>query len=185
MDRTDKQLLHKARSLAGWSFLGIGMPIIGFILGGMSISTLNSIDLLSGRSKAMTKPVRKIAWTGIIVSLISLIATIGVAVWGYNYLLTEQRKAEDTARQEAQQQIDKKAEAERAKKLLLQGCLNLADTHYWEYVKLNATSSVQTGADVFGTPQMTYYAPQHIWDNAASERSSAKDDCYRKNSAGL
>ncbi|HET9411305.1 MAG TPA: hypothetical protein VFO38_00430 [Candidatus Saccharimonadales bacterium] len=53
-------------------------------------------------------------------------------------------------------------------------CLKQADDNYWNYVKLNATSTTQTDNGP------VYKAYQNVWDTADSRKKTDTDNCYKQ-----
>lgn len=71
MDKEDLKTLNRARVTAGWSYLGALIPIVGLILGIISLSNLGSIeDTDSPKISRRIKSVKKLAVGGIMLSVI-------------------------------------------------------------------------------------------------------------------
>ena len=71
MDKEDIRTLRSGRTTACWSYVGALIPIIGWILGGISLSTLNSIDEpKTDLAKIKISKAKKLAVGGIILSTV-------------------------------------------------------------------------------------------------------------------
>ena len=69
MDIEDRNTLNRARVAAGWSYLGLILPLIGWILGLISLSNLSSIDSKDTRKfERSIKFVKNMAIGGIVLS---------------------------------------------------------------------------------------------------------------------
>ncbi|HSX35363.1 MAG TPA: hypothetical protein VLH84_00340 [Patescibacteria group bacterium] len=70
MDKEDIKALNSARVTAGWSYLGAIVPLVGWILAGISLSHLGSIEAETSKAKRRIKSVKKLAFGGIVLSTI-------------------------------------------------------------------------------------------------------------------
>lgn len=109
----------------------------------------------------------------VIVAILIVGGIIGGIIINNRMALDRQVKLQ--AREEKQKaEAESKRESEELMKTVARnGCLQRADDYYWEYIKLNATSTKQ-GAD-----GPVYTAYQATWDIAESTRKNAKDECFR------
>lgn len=61
---------NKAESRARWSFIGILFPLIGVIIGLISLSTLKRVQASAPEKRKEATHIKSLAWTGIVVSLV-------------------------------------------------------------------------------------------------------------------
>ena len=171
----DRKDLSKALGYANWSALGLIIPFVGWLLAGMALSFIKTIPE-THETTARLKQVKRAAWLGIIIS------SLAVAAWGGYYKYNQSQEARRL--QAVQQAENQKKEADTRKQKLakevLDSCIRFADSEYWAYVKLNATSQ-NTLAD----GRTTYYASEYTWDTASKNKKDEIDECYRKQQAGL
>jgi len=90
MNKEDRKILNSARVSGSWSYIGVLIPIVGWILGTISLSGLKSIDYPKNKKqKSNYETIKRIAIGGIIVSTISA-TTYGLIV--YNNLNSNSKK---------------------------------------------------------------------------------------------
>lgn len=71
MDKDDLESLDRARVTAAWSYLGALVPIVGWILGAISLSNLSSIERpKTAKYARRIQSVRRLAWGGIALSIL-------------------------------------------------------------------------------------------------------------------
>lgn len=68
--------MSKAESLARWSYIGILLPLIGIIVGGLSLSTLHRIEPETPQERKEVRRIGRVAGVGVTISVILLL--IGV-----------------------------------------------------------------------------------------------------------
>lgn len=86
MDKEDVRALNRARVMAGWSYLGIIVPLLGWILGGISLSNLSSIETPDmTKAKRRIKSVKKMALGGIVLSTVLALAYSGATFASIRY----------------------------------------------------------------------------------------------------
>jgi len=122
----------------------------------------------------MDKTTKIMIW--VTAMLIILIAGAILAVILNNRFHTERDNA--LAQQQVQQKKDTEAQQNAKATSNTFGralCLSQADTAYWDYVKLNATSSYQDS-----TGQTVYRALQTTWDYANTQKQGAYNNCYKQ-----
>ena len=89
MDKENAKAVNRARVTASWSYLGLVVPLVGWILGANSLSNLSSIDVkYANNNKRTIKSVKKMAIGGILLSTAVFLTYIGVF---YNHRLSIQK----------------------------------------------------------------------------------------------
>lgn len=79
MDKENAKAVNRARVTASWSYLGLVVPLVGWILGANSLSNLSSIDVkYADNNKRTIKSVKKMAIGGILLSTAVFLTYIGV-----------------------------------------------------------------------------------------------------------
>lgn len=150
MDKHDIQELQRARSLAGWSYAGIFIPILGWILGAMSLSALKHIEPKTPKAAQRIRSVKNLAEGGLCLTSMVVVLWIAVGVWvGHQY-------QEEAERQRVEQQQQEKADENAA----IQREVEAQTQRYNRQVELNkcidgvneatakAAKSVYTNADI-------------------------------------
>lgn len=135
MDEHDIQDLRKARSLAGWSYLGIILPLLGWILAGISLATSKHLEPKTTKAERRVRSVRRSAIWGMVISTVMFILYASLGVWtSYN----NNREIKEQVKQQAQQ-AEQAANVERinaqSRQLLLSNCLDNVDKWYKENVE--------------------------------------------------
>ncbi len=96
MDKEDIAALNRARVTAGWSYLGALIPLIGFILGGISLSNLSAIESpISEKALRRIRGVRKMAYGGLSLSFAVAViygSTTYITINNNNKALAEEAK---------------------------------------------------------------------------------------------
>jgi hypothetical protein len=166
-----RQDANKAVGLALWSYVGLVIPLVGWILAGYSRALVRDLPPDSGVVGRRVRTARFHSSVSVLLSILVILAWYGV----YSLGMSELQKQE-TARQQQQQQAAQTQQLQQqAKQNALNSCLAQTDADYWNYVRLNASSS-KPGAN----GSTVYYAPQTVWDSAEGARTKAKDECYRR-----
>lgn len=112
----DQRDLSKALSYANWSVLGLIVPIIGFLLAGMSLSYIKTIPVTT-QSRTKINQIKNVAWLGIIVSVLALMAWGGYIKYqraqesNRQQDIMRQQNAEDKKNRHAKCLTDKSYEA--------------------------------------------------------------------------
>lgn len=122
----------------------------------------------------LDKTTKILIWVTVMV--IVLVAGGITAVILNNRFHTERDNAlaEQGAQQKKAEQKEKQAKAS-SDNFGRSVCVSLANTSYWDYVKINATRTT-TGAD--GQP--VYYMPQSNWDFADKQKQESLNNCYKE-----
>jgi hypothetical protein len=173
----DQRDLSKALSYANWSALGLIIPFVGWLLGGMALSFIKTIPVTS-QSKERIKQVKRAAWLGII------LASVAAAAWGgyYKYQQIQDKKAAEAAQQQAWDEQKRKDDAEfeaTQNKLRAQnGLNNCLGEAYDSYKEGFLAESRNLGRTDGLLPQ----ANVDRWDKRYKD---AQDACYRQFNAGL
>lgn len=81
----------QADSWAGWSFVGIIIPIVGWIMGGMSLSKLKYYSAQDSAEQIQVNNIRSEATWGIILSTISFVIMVSLPIYS-NYKETQLEK---------------------------------------------------------------------------------------------
>lgn len=138
MDAEDIQDLRRARTLAGWAYLGLVIPIVGWILGGMSLSASKYIEPKTIKARKRVESVQALAWGSILLSIVAFASYIGVGVLSaraadkHEQQLMHQKAKEQRAN-EAQASYDvqlqyqteqRAAQEEASRKAQLQACVD-------------------------------------------------------------
>lgn len=167
----NRKQLDKARTISIIALVGSVIPIVGLILALVAAGINSGVEITSKIVKQRKKVVYLFCGMSLVLSI-----TAGVGYYTYYNYLQEQKMAAIEA--EAQKQNDEKNAAQAAaaaQRLMLENCLNSADKQYWAYVELNSSSSKKQ-AD--GTT--VYTAPTTVWNAAEANRTTAKNECYRR-----
>lgn len=131
MRELDRHDLRRADSLASWSFIGLVVPLIGWILAGLSKSTLRRIEGDDERTQREVTRINKKASISILISVFVVIAYVAFYAWVYkeNERLIELQQNEARVQEILRQQEDAR------KQNALNECLNSAYNDYktsWE-----------------------------------------------------
>lgn len=170
LDRETSRDLNKAVNMGIASLVGAIIPIIGLLLAIIALvmgSGVPSNKYTEGKKRT----INTIAIIGIVLSLLA-----GVGYYAFYHNAQKQAEADRQAQaQQVQKEQQAQADAKSAREFQLSTCLQQAEDAYWAYVKVNATSA-KPQAD--GTT--LYQAYQPVWDTADSNRTTAKNECYRR-----
>ncbi len=94
MDKEDIKALNRARVTAGWSYLGAIVPLVGWILGAISLSNLGSIDTPdTSKAKKRVAAVKKLAVGGIVLSTVIALLYGGLTAWNIQTNNKQQQQA--------------------------------------------------------------------------------------------
>ena len=95
MDREDRNSLNRARVTAGWSYLGSLVPIVGLILGAISLSNLGAIDKPdTSKARKRINSVKKLAVGGIVLSILVGLLYGGLTAWNIQASNKQQIRAQ-------------------------------------------------------------------------------------------
>lgn len=101
MDKHDKYQLAKANTLANWSFVGLIVPLIGWILAAISSSTLKRLRYLGNMTTTLEERIRevriKLRWS-VWLSLLVIALWTTLSVWA-----TEQHNSNSAIQLQAAQ----------------------------------------------------------------------------------
>ncbi len=104
-----------------------------------------------------------------------IIILIGLLVF---LLFDSQSKKDEAAAEETRQsQSEEKTKQDiksYTQKTKLDTCLRQADDAYWEFAKLNAAETKQSGNGSI------YSMPESSWERADTIKKQATDECYRR-----
>jgi len=175
--RQNRDDANKAVSLASWSYIGLIVPLIGWILAGYSLSLSSGLPRI-GIIGRKVRSARRNAGISIVLSILIVIFWTGIYVFG-----VREAHKQDLQKEQAQQQAQKDQEQsqqfqQQIKQTTLDNCLKQADDNYTNYVKLNGT---HVKDDPVQGP--VYTMPQTNWDYVERQKNSEKDECYRRSSA--
>jgi len=164
--------INKAQSLAHWSFVGLFVPIIGWILAGLSIHTLSLLPeevQMSKKAHGIKSMAKNSIYIGIILS--AILFYLGVKQYQGVQLQVQQAQRAREEQSKAQREKEDTAKFNREfQQRQFSNCLDAADTDYWSYIKLNGVAQADG----------SYRALQYVWDNGSKQRSEAKNECYRR-----
>lgn len=153
--------IESANSLANWSFVGIFVPLAGWITGGMSLSKLNRYT--PGTHDRLTfSNIRTKAWWGIVLSTVTAFSTIIFATYNYQAAnqLEEQTRTQEQLRQLQSQTMQSN----------LDQCLAQAEQRY--------SDSFTSEAKSLGRTDNTLPSDSaQRWDKFLKEW---KEDCYKR-----
>lgn len=134
MDKEDIRDFRKARSLAHWSWIGILLPLFGWILAGLSLSLTKDLP-----KHPKIERIRSVAHWSIICSISAFAVYLSLfTLTSYNNYKEKIRYEEQTTIQsmeEQKRQLDAQnsaEEAERITKLNLNNCLDNVNKWYAE-----------------------------------------------------
>lgn len=174
MNEHDRQDLRKARSLAGWGFIGVFLPLLGWILSGLSLSTSNHLDPQNEKATKAVKSVRSLAKTGIFVTTLAFVIYSGLGIWAYSQAQAESKRQLDAqALQEKNEKAAQEAEAD-LNRFTLNQCLDTAYKNHksaWD-------------ADVAYLQRTDGRLPEMYSQKHESNYANAKDECYRRAEIG-
>lgn len=141
----EEQEIKKARSLANWSFVGLFIPIAGWILAGIASSSVKHIHPKDRIMEREIKRVKSRVHTSVSLSIIICAIGVGLSIWGVN-ILNEQIRQEQAAQKQTELEQSQRASEEyrqnNLQKQLLSSCLDNANTWYSDNVK-NVTTVYQ------------------------------------------
>ncbi len=166
--------LKTAEKYSNWSFVGIIIPLVGWIFGSFSIKMMNTLPTPTNvMSRAYFRGIKSKAWWGIILSTLSFALAIGLK--GYTAYQSNQSEMQ----QEQVQTQQDSAGAEEMRKIRAQnGLNNCLDNAYKTYEEGFKDESKKLGR----TDGLLPEANVERWDERYKE---SKDECYRQFDAGL
>ena len=138
MNEHDIHDLRKARSLAGWSYLGILIPLLGWILGAISLSTSKYLEPKTIKAENRVQSVRHLAWGAIVVSTIVFAIYVGLGILTMHTAKQEAARVQEEQAKQQQAQNNAEAQAKTAefmRQTNLSNCLNGVDDWYSTNVK--------------------------------------------------
>lgn len=121
MTEYEKKDLNRANNLATWSFIGIFIPILGFVLAGLSRSYLKELP-----PSLEERRVRRKSGISILLSIVAMLLGIVLTVAFY-VILQQPNNTADTTTQQQIPQYDYQAGQQR---VLLNNCLDSVDEWY-------------------------------------------------------
>lgn len=177
LSKQEEKDLSKALNYANWSLLGVVVPLIGWLLGGMALSFAKSVPE-NEKSIMRLEHIRRMAWVGII------IATLAAAGWAgyFRYQVVQAQKHQEQIQKEAKQAEKEQQEAkqqqeaqERRAKLGLSNCLFQAQKSYSE-------GFTKESEDLGRTDGLLPQANADRWDGILKD---SKEECYQMYNSGL
>lgn len=171
----ERKELNKAQNLGIFGLIGALIPLIGLMLGIISLVTAYSVKPSHAYTKSKKTSVLIIAWIAIVLSILAGIGYYSI----YQNAQKNERNSAAQALREKEQDEQAAQSRDKAAQATLNFCLNQADNNYNQYLELNST---RTTTDSDG--QKVYYMPQHNWDYADQKKKTEKDECYRAAAAG-
>jgi len=107
-------------------------------------------------------------------TLLSVSLAIAALSVGYYFTIALPSHNQAMLALERERRLDERLEksADKRTSYYRQECMDRAEEHYWEYIKLN-------GTEVPGKKGV-YQAPGHIWDAARKDKDSAFAECQRR-----
>jgi len=170
LDKETSRDLNKAVNMGIASIVGAIIPIIGLLLAIIALVMGSNVPK-NKHTEGKKRTVTTIAVIGIVLSLLS-----GAGYYAYYHNVQKQAEVDRQAQaQQVQQAQQAETNAKSARELQLSTCLQQSEDAYWAYVKANATSATPQ-AD--GTTMYRAYQP--VWDTADNNRTTAKNECYRR-----
>lgn len=110
--------------------------------------------------------------------LIIAVLVVGISIFAGisfgKYVYNQGKKSEQEQRASEQSQAQQTEFKNLTRKTELDSCLQNADTEYWKYVELNATSVTQD------QDEPVYRAPESVWTVAKDRKKTDTDNCYRR-----
>lgn len=96
------QAFYNAQLMAYWSLVGLVVPVVGIILGGMSLSKLNQLSPSSDDEYDDIRRAKKFAGWGVALSIITVLVVFSLWLW-FTYRADQKiRQADQTIQQSAQ-----------------------------------------------------------------------------------
>jgi|GEM_PF-5108053 len=111
------------------------------------------------------------------IMILAVILAVVLVGGGLAVVIVNNNMQRDAKAAEQKQKADEAQAAQSAAFLTTtnrNACLKQADDNYWNYVKLNATSTTQTDNGP------VYKAYQNVWDTADSRKKTDTDNCYKQ-----
>lgn len=171
MDKEDKKRLSKAHTLANWSYIGLFIPILGWILSSMSKSITRSLsdDAYTKSDEKKIKDVNQKITNGAMLSWIGFVIFLGLGFYNYKSSANRAFVQEQQAQSQAQKAASDTSAKEASKIKLQNTCLTNAYDKYKEnWLKASQDEGRSDGKLSSGASQLQEQRYQ-----------SAKDDCYR------
>jgi len=171
------QLLHvelrRAKRLAGWSYVGILMPVVGIVLGALSQSIVKGLPQPKSPNLAdRFNGVRSLAMSGIVVSSIFLFLSLAGGAWSI-YILDKGIKTLESTRYDegyAAGKAEKESIQKVSQELKLDQCLTAADQNYHE--EWDSTAKLNGYRDG--------KLPSALADQLNGYRQGQRDECYKR-----
>lgn len=178
MDQEDLKALNRARVTAGWSYLGVLVPLVGWILGVISLSNLGGIDTnITEKAKRRVKAVKNLAVGGIVLSSVVAVLFGSLTVWGAYVGNKEQKQAQQAKLQADEQSCEQQVIQISNKIYALNAEYTTDATHAFDN-SLNPTDECKKGTSVALADAQTNY------NNALSATKqrcfNAANDTYNK-----
>lgn len=173
MNEFQERDLRKARFYALWGYVGILIPLIGWILAGISNSLLKDIPGENPKTKKAVADVRNH-----IVAVAALSSLVFMAFTSIGIINAIDTTNTNTNVEVSQPKSSVKLELDQqkqAKQQYLNTCLEDAQTRYNNYLKNNADYTTK------GTDGETLYnMAQDKWDYIDQSLERNRDECYRR-----
>lgn len=99
------------------------------------------------------------------------VAIIAISIIGSQVIKQNSIERQANLKLEYQKEQDRKIEADKAyNKIMVENCLDSAETAYWDYMELNGTKNKDGSIT----------ALTRFWDEAKENKKDAIDLCYKK-----
>jgi hypothetical protein len=151
-----------ANSLANWSFFGIIIPVVGWILGVMALLKVKQLKPNTAQEHIQLQNIRAKAWWSIAIAIASFFIGISIKFYFYNGEKVQVPLNQQNITETQNSQLD--------------ACLNTAEQSYENYLRINA-SETKVDPD---TGQTLYKNDQHTTDNAKSKLQADRDECFKR-----
>lgn len=134
MSKLPQRMLEKADNLANWSFIGIFVPIIGWVLTGLGYSTVNKVADARGDLEQYQITIRQKLRTSLGLSILVSLIAIALVVYGGGQaakiqqdIETQQRRAELRQQEEATREATRQQLARQQRHNDLVACIDRVD----------------------------------------------------------
>lgn len=108
----------------------------------------------------------------VVLAVILVAGGLGAIVLNNHFVTERQTKLQNEKTNQLKAEQDAKDASDASERFRVSLCKADAETQYWNYVKLNATS---TKKDADG--QDIYYMPQSNWDFAEKQKQNSISNC--------
>lgn len=134
-EQHEREEANKALGFAMWSYLGLAIPLVGWILAAYSLSLASDLTDDEGIVGRKARKARLHSIISIVLSIVVIGAWIGLYAFALNVAQTEETKRVEAEKQQQIQSQINAASAQRAQEAQLDTCLADAQATYvknWE-----------------------------------------------------